>query len=109
MIRTALDEYQQDYKKAVLEKKIFAELGASGYPKELSELVTGNDWGGLYPFKKKYLRRIPRDPFDIYGDGWGLRAYEDEPDSSFWSGSDVYDIYSQSNETALDGTYYRDW
>lgn len=108
-IRTAIDEYHQDYQDAVEEKKIIAEVGATGYPEELELLVTGNDWGGLYPFKRKYLRRIPRDPFDKYGDGWGLRSYADDPDSTVWGGDDIYDVYSQSDEIALDGTYYRDW
>ncbi|NOY13615.1 MAG: type II secretion system protein [Deltaproteobacteria bacterium] len=108
-VRTAIDAYHKDYQAAVAAKKIFATLDATGYPEELQDLVTGNDWGGLYPYKKKYLRRIPRDPFDRYDDGWGLRSYADESDSTVWGGEDVYDIYSQSDKIALDGTYYRDW
>lgn len=109
LIRSALDEYYKDYHEAVKQKKIFATVDASGYPEELDDLVKGQDLGGLYPFKKKYLRRIPPDPFDKYDNGWGLRSYEDEPDSTVWGGKDVYDIYSQSDQIALDGTYYRDW
>lgn len=108
-IRTAIDEYHQDYQDAVEQKKIIGEVGATGYPEELEVLTTGNDWGGLYPFKKKYLRRIPKDPFDKYDDGWGLRSYADEPDTTVWGGNDIYDVYSQSDEIALDGSYYRDW
>ena len=108
-IRSALDAYKVDYDKAVAEKKINATVGDSGYPKELDLLLEGNDWGGLYSYRKKYLRRLPRDPFDSYGDGWGMRSYVDEADSSVWGGEDVYDVYSQSDRIALDGTYYRDW
>ena len=108
-IRTALDEYKADYDKAVAEQKIIATVGESGYPEELEKLIEGNDWGGLYPYNKKYLRRLPSDPFDTYGDGWGLRSYADDADSSVWGGEDVYDVYSQSDRVALDGTYYRDW
>lgn len=108
-IRTALDHYHDDYVKAVEGKKIFATVGESGYPEELNDLLEGSDWGGLYPYRKKYLRRIPRDPFDTYDDGWGKLSYTDEPDSRTWGGKDVYDVYSQSDATALDGTYYRDW
>ena len=108
-IRTALDAYKVDYDKAVAEKKINATVGESGYPAELELLLEGNDWGGLYSYRKKYLRRLPRDPFDTYGDGWGMRSYADEADSSVWGGEDVYDVYSQSDGIALDGTYYRDW
>ena len=42
-------------------------------------------------------------------DEWGLRAYQDKPDSSSWSGQNVYDVYSKNQGTALDGTKYRDW
>jgi general secretion pathway protein G len=108
-VRTAIDDYHKDYQDAVTAKKIFAEVDASGYPEELELLLEGNDWGGMYPFKKKYLRRIPRDPFDKWGDGWGLRSYSDEPDTTVWGGDDIYDIYTQSDDIALDGTYYRDW
>lgn len=108
-VRTAIDDYQKDYLAAVATKKIFATVDATGYPEELEDLVEGNDWGGLYPYKKKYLRRIPRDPFDKYESGWGLRSYSDEPDTTVWGGDDVYDIYTQSDAIALDGTYYRDW
>lgn len=108
-IRTAIDEYKIDYDKAVAEKKIFATVGESGYPEELERLLEGNDWGGLYPFKKKYLRRLPKDPFDRDDYGWGLRSYFDDAESTIWGGEDVYDIYSQSDGVALDGTYYREW
>ena len=94
---------------AAAEKKIVIDLDDSGYPKELNELIEGKEWGDLYPFPKKYLRKIPQDPFDRYDDGWGLRSYSDDPDASVWGGEDVYDVYSQSDKIALDGSYYRDW
>lgn len=108
-MRTAIDEYYKDYQEAVAAKKIFATVDATGYPEELEVLLEGNEWGGLYPYKKKYLRRILKDPFDKYGDGWGLRSYADDPDTTVWGGDDIFDVYSQSDEIALDGTYYRDW
>jgi general secretion pathway protein G len=108
-IRTAIDNYKADFDKAVAEKKIIAEIDQTGYPKELQELVDGSDWGGLYPYKRKYLRRLPRDPFDEYDEGWGLRSYKDDPDSTFYSGDDIYDVYSQSQQYALDGTAYNTW
>lgn len=108
-IRSAIDAYKADYDKAVVEKKIFVTVGESGYPEELEQLLEGNDWGGLYPFKKKYLRRIPTDPFDRDDNSWGLRAYKDDADSTVWGGEDIYDVYSQSDAIALDGTYYREW
>ena len=108
-IRTAIDAWKTDYDRAVAEKKIIASINETGYPESLEKLVEGNDWGGLYPFKRKYLRRIPIDPFDEYGEGWGLRSLKDEPDSTVYGGEDVFDVYSQSPRTALDGTEYKTW
>lgn len=108
-IRTAIDEYKADFDRAVEEKKIIAAVNETGYPEELEVLVEGEDWKGLYPYKRKYLRRLPRDPFDEYDEGWGMRSYKDEPDSTFYSGDDIYDVYSQSLKIALDGTPYNTW
>ncbi len=108
-IRTAIDLYKADFDRAVTEKKIIAAVDETGYPPELEALVEGNDWGGLYAYHRKYLRRIPVDPFDEYAEGWGMRAYKDEPDSDFYGGDDIYDVYSRSYRTALNGTPYRTW
>jgi general secretion pathway protein G len=108
-MRTAIDAWKADYDRAVKEKKIIASVNETGYPESLDKLVEGNDWGGLYPYKRRYLRRIPVDPFDEFDEGWGLRAYKDDPDAFSYGGEDVYDVYSQSTRTALDGTEYRTW
>ena len=107
--RTAIDNYKADFDKAVEKKKITAAINETGYPESLEILVEGSDWGGLYPYKRKYLRRLPQDPFDEYDEGWGLRSYKDDPDSTFYGGDDIYDIYSQSQRRALDGTAYNTW
>jgi general secretion pathway protein G len=60
------------------------------------------------PSKVRYLRRIPVDPMTGKGD-WGLRAVQDDPDSGSWSGHNVFDVYSQSTATAIDGTKYNEW
>ncbi len=108
-IRNAIDAYKDDFDKAVADNRIVSAINETGYPKELDDLVEGSDWGKMYPYKRRYLRRIPEDPFDEYGQGWGLRSYADDPDATSWGGSDVYDVYSQSDRTALDGTPYRSW
>ncbi len=108
-IRSAIDAYKADFEKAKTEKKIITAVGETGYPEELEVLVTGKEWGDLYPFPRKYLRRIPKDPFDKYDEGWGLRSYKDDPDSTVWGGDDIYDVYSQSDGIALDGSEYRTW
>lgn len=108
-IRTAIDEYKADFDRAVAEKKIIPAINETGYPEELDDLVEGVDWKGLYPYERKYLRRIPEDPFDEYDEGWGLRSYKDDPDSTVYGGEDIYDVYSQSTRLALDGTPYNTW
>jgi general secretion pathway protein G len=108
-LRSAIDNYKEDFDRAVKEKKIIPAINETGYPKSLEELVEGKDWGGLYPYKRKYLRRIPGDPFDEYDEGWGLRSYADDPDSTVYGGEDVYDVYSRSTATAMDGSLYNEW
>ncbi|RMF47958.1 MAG: prepilin-type N-terminal cleavage/methylation domain-containing protein [Deltaproteobacteria bacterium] len=109
LIRTAIDAYKADHDEAVKQKKILAVVDDSGYPESLEVLLEPNDWGGLFPYKKRYLRRIPRDPFDQYDQGWGLRSLQDDPDSTVWGGDNVFDVYSQSDGIALDGTPYSSW
>lgn len=108
-VRTAIDDYKADFDRAVKDKKITTSINETGYPEDLEILITGSDWGGLYPYKRKYLRRIPKDPFDQYDEGWGMRSYADDPDTTVWGGGDVYDIYSQSESFALDGSTYNTW
>jgi general secretion pathway protein G len=112
-IRTAIDDYKKAYDEANKGKQ---DIGLkSGYPKELKVLVEGEDFGDLKKTKKKFLRRVPVDPFNPAKPGeeqkWGIRAYKDEPDSKSASGDaeDVYDVYSLSEETAIDGTKYKEW
>jgi len=108
-VRMAIDNYKADYDRAVAEKKIITSINESGYPESLDILLEATDWGGLFQVKKRYLRRIPRDPFDRYDEGWGLRSVEDDPDSTVWGGDNVFDIYSQSDAIGLDGTPYNSW
>jgi general secretion pathway protein G len=113
IMRTAIDNFKKSYDKAVDDKKIPSTINKSGYPETLRQLVDGYDFGGLYAYKKRFLRKIPIDPMNPPAPGeepkWGLRSYSDEPDSNSWGGEDVYDVYSLSEGTALDGTKYRDW
>jgi general secretion pathway protein G len=113
IVRTAIDDYKKTYDKAVDEKKILASVDKSGYPETLQQLVDGYDFGGLVSYKKKFLRKIPADPFNPPKPGeepkWTLRSYKDDPESTIWGGEDVYDIHSLSKETAIDGTKYNEW
>jgi general secretion pathway protein G len=90
------------------EKKIETDAFASGYPETLEILVEGVELKGPQPTKKKFLRRLPKDPMSPEGE-WGLRSYSDDWDSDMWGGQDVYDVYTTSDKQALDGSYYREW
>ena len=108
-IRTAIDHY----KDAVDGGQIPASRvrpGSEGYPPDLETLVVGVEAAGqgTTDRKLKFLRRIPIDPMTREAN-WGMRSYEDRPDSRSWGGGNVYDVYSKSDGTALDGTKYQDW
>jgi general secretion pathway protein G len=103
-LRYAIDEHKR-YSDAGL---IPIELGTDGYPKELEILVEGVQLVGQVDKKVKFLRRIPRDPMTGEAE-WGLRSYQDDPDSESWGGEDVFDVYSLSGGTGLDGVPYREW
>ena len=112
IIREAIDAY----KKLSDEKKIEVKEDTEGYPPTLEVLVKGAEvqgqeqTGGKSKGKRtvKFLRRIPRDPMTDSLD-WGLRSYQDPPDSDKWGEENVYDVYTKSQAKALDGTRYRDW
>jgi len=112
-IRTAIDDYKKAWDK--MPPGPLKTDAESGYPKDLQTLIDGKDFGDLKKGKMKFLRRKIFDPFqppDSTSDeqwGWELRSYKDLPDSSKWGGEDVFDVYSKSEGTAIDGTKYKDW
>jgi general secretion pathway protein G len=106
-LRTAID----NYKHAVEQGKIGGsdvKLGSEGYPPDLETLVEGVSQVGRLDTKLKFLRRIPVDPMTGKAE-WGMRCYQDDPDDSSWCGQNVYDVYSTSGGTALDGSKYAEW
>jgi general secretion pathway protein G len=60
------------------------------------------------PNKVRYLRKIPVDPMTGKPD-WGMRAIQDDANSGSWGGGNVFDVFSQSQATAVDGTKYSEW
>jgi general secretion pathway protein G len=56
----------------------------------------------------RFLRRVPVDPMTGKAE-WGMRSVQDDQDSSSWGGKNVFDVFSLSSGTALDGTKYSDW
>ena len=80
-----------------------------GYPADLDVLVEGvtaaNDQSGR---KLKFLRRVPVDPM-THDNEWGMRSYQDDAKATRWGGQNVFDVYTKSEATGLDGTKYKDW
>ena len=103
-MRTALDKYKEFSDRGMIPMKVDTE----GYPEKLQVLVDGVDLNGTLGKKLKLLRRIPIDPMTNSTD-WGLRSYQDDPKNTSWGGQNVFDVYSKSQGTALDGTKYKDW
>ena len=112
---TELRRNLRDLRQAIDRYKDFADRGmiptnadSFGYPPDLETLVKGVPVKGAATAKYKFLRRIPVDPFSGEAN-WGQRAMQDDPDSKSWSGGNVFDVYSKSYGTALDGTKYETW
>jgi general secretion pathway protein G len=122
MMREAIDQFKKDWDReadrliglACQKNQLTCKEVSSiyGYPKTLETLLevelSGQEAAVKGITKKRYLRRIPIDPM-TQSNEWGLRCYTDDPDASTWCGDDVFDVYTKSPLTALDGTKYRDW
>jgi general secretion pathway protein G len=103
-IRTAVDKYKDASDKGFIPVKVDTE----GYPESLKVLVEGVDMNGTVGKKLKFLRRIPLDPMTNSTE-WGLRSYQDDPKNNSWGGQNIFDVYTKSQGTSLDGTKYKDW
>jgi len=101
MMRDAIDRYKDAADKNAFQIK----LDSQGYPPDLETLVNGVE---IQTKKVKFLRRIPVDPMTGKAE-WGLRSMQDDPKSDSYGGQSVFDVYSKSTGTALDGTKYSDW
>jgi general secretion pathway protein G len=100
-MRDAIDHYKDAADKGAFMTKV----DSQNYPPDLDELVKGVDVQGK---KVKFLRKIPVDPMTGKAE-WGLRSMQDDPDSDSYGGQSVFDVYSKSDGTALDGTKYKEW
>jgi len=106
-LRTMKDAIDR-YKELADQHKFRTEVGSDNYPPDLETLVTGVQLGAGSDKKLRFLRKVPVDPMTGRAD-WGLRSTGDDSDSTIWGGKNVFDVYSKSTGTALDGTKYSDW
>ncbi len=101
-MRDAIDRYKDAADRQLFQTKV----DSQNYPPDLETLVKGVD--AQAGKKIRFLRSIPTDPMTKSKE-WGLRSMQDDPDSDSWGGQNVFDVYSKSEGTALDGTKYKDW
>lgn len=130
MVRNAIDDFKKTYDKECDPQAGTQPVAGSQttvtvsmcpeqkkrYPKELTDLVKEFEFETGKPKKttKRFLRKIPCDPFMTdknipCEESWDLRSSTDKPDSSTTDRENVYDIASKSEDTAIDGTKYKDW
>jgi|SRR5208337_4854250 len=100
-MRDAIDRYKDAADRNAFQTKV----DSQGYPPDLETLVKGVDVQGK---KIRFLRKIPIDPMTGNTE-WGLRSMQDDPQSDSWGEQNVFDVYTKSLDTALDGTKYKDW
>jgi general secretion pathway protein G len=103
-MRNAIDRYKDAADKNLIQVK----AGTEGYPPDLETLVKGVQLTGAKSEHVRFLRELPKDPMTGTTD-WGMRSVQDDTDTTSWGGQDVFDVYSKSTGTALDGTKYSDW
>jgi general secretion pathway protein G len=101
-MRGAIDRYKDAADRNAFQVK----LGTEGYPPDLDTLVNGVEIAGGK--KLRFLRHIPQDPMTGNTD-WGLRSMQDDPQSDSWGGQNVFDVYSKSTGTGLNGVKFKDW
>jgi len=100
-MRDAIDRYKDAADRNAFQTKV----GTQNYPPDLETLVKGEEVQGK---KIRFLRKIPVDPMTNSAE-WGMRSMQDDPDSDSWGGQSVFDVYTKSQGTGLDGTKYKDW
>jgi len=114
-LRNAIDEFKKDCDTKKLNTlESYCKTDQNNYPETLEQLTEPLKMAGAGDKTRKYLRRIPRDPFTPLEatdkpNNWGLRSYSDAPDSTQWGGGNVFDVYSKSEAVSLDGTKYNTW
>lgn len=100
-MRAAIDAYKDAADKGGIQTK----ADSNNYPPDLQTLVDGVDISSKHV---RFLRRIPVDPMTNNTE-WGLRSNQDDADSDSFGGQNVFDVYTKSQGTALDGSKYSTW
>lgn len=104
LMRNAIDEYKRFSDSGLIP----IELGTEGYPQDLETLIEGVELVGQIDKTMRFMRRIPVDPMTGEAE-WGRRSFQDDWDADSWGGENVYDVYSLSEGTGLNGVPYAEW
>jgi len=105
IMREAIDEFKTLSDQGLI---VSEDVESMGFPPDLETLVEGVELSDGSLTKRKFLRRIPKDPMTGTLE-WGLRSYQDEADSRSWGGENVFDVYTESDGVGLDGTPLKEW
>lgn len=104
-VRLAIDRYKKMAEEGEINVPDVTQLG---YPADFQELISGAALKKHSGKNIRFLRRIPTDPMTGEAE-WGMRSVQDSPDDPSWGGENLFDIYSLSDGTGLDGTPYSEW
>jgi general secretion pathway protein G len=100
-MRDAIDRYKDAADRGAIQMK----TDSAAYPPDLQTLVDGVD---VQAKKVRFLRAVPIDPMTRSTE-WGLRSNQDDADAESWGGQNVFDVYTKTSGTALDGSKYSTW
>ncbi|MDJ0838969.1 MAG: prepilin-type N-terminal cleavage/methylation domain-containing protein [Acidobacteriota bacterium] len=104
-MREAIDRFKRASDEGVI---VVMDIEQLGYPADFDELIEGAQLKKADSKRMRFLRRIPVDPMTGEAE-WGMRSVQDDFDSQSWGRENLFDVYSLSDGTALDGTEYAEW
>ena len=104
-MRTAVDRYKKATEEGLIEA---GDIDQLGYPEDFDSLINGVPLKKDGNKKMRFLRRIPKDPMTGEAE-WGKRSVQDDPDDTTWGGENIFDVFSLSDGTAMDGSEYSEW
>lgn len=104
-MREAIDRYKRATEEGLIAP---GDIEWLGYPEDFAALTDGVSLQKNAEQKLRFLRRIPVDPMTGEAE-WGKRSVQDDPDDKSWGGENLFDVYSLSDGTAMDGSEYSEW
>lgn len=111
-LRTAIDNFHRAANNGAMALELESECADQKnnyWPKRLECLTKGMPVrGSINGDKLVFLRTVPLDPM-TKSDEWGFRSSFQKPEEDSWDGEHIYDVFTKSQDTALNETKYKDW